>query len=345
MSVQATAVKEHPTETTIESTAFRAGLFRPLGLFLFGFLILYGFFIGLQHAFPYLSAGSEVVFQAKLRDEARGAVFPRSTSATKIVVFGNSTILAGLVAKHFDALAKADGLDTYTYNSGFPGVAEFIPQLKTLVASGNVPDVVLLTKPWEPRRQSSIFKLPLSDNELADEIFPFRHFIRDAASFAFTSRAREGLLAFYRKASENIAQMQKDQGYYFISEQSHYPNERLPENFHMADDRPNLKGFREADASSPELVELNAILRAHSIKCLYVPFPQRGGSLGEPAPTDMGFQQILESHTPCKLLGPDYYRYPNRDLSDQTHLNHIGSRIYTEDLYRLVKPYLAKDSR
>ena len=343
--MQATAVKERPPETVIESTPFRAGVFRPIALFLLGFLILYAFFLALPHAFPYLSTGSTVVFQAKLRDEARGAVLPRSTSATKIVVFGNSTILAGLVAKHFDELAKADGLDTYTYNSGFPGVSEFVPQLKALIASGDVPDFVLLTKPWAPSRQSSIFKLPLSDNELADVIFPFRHFIRDAASFAFTSRARGGPLAFYRKASRNIAQMEKDQGYYFISEQSRYPHERLPDDFHMEGDRPDLKGFREADASSPELAELNAILLAHSIKCFYVPYPQRGSGLGDPAPTDTAFQQILESHTPCKLLGPDYYRYPNRDLSDQTHLNHIGSRIYTEDLYRLVKPYLAKGGR
>lgn len=59
----------------------------------------------------------------------------------------------------------------------------------------------------------------------------------------------------------------------------------------------------------------------------------------------MAFRQLLESRTPCKLLGPDYYRYANSDMSDQMHLNHTGSRIYTEDLYRLVRPYLLEGAR
>jgi hypothetical protein len=345
VSVQVTAVKEHSLDVAARGTTARAVLLRPILLFLLGFLVLCAFFDGLQRAFPYLATGSEVVFQAKLRDEARGAVFPIKTSGTKVIVFGNSSILAGLVSKHFDELARADGLETYTYNSGFPGHVEFVPQLKAMVDTGNAPDVVLLTKAWQPKRSGGIFKLPFADQELANTIFPFRNLIRDAASFAFTSRERGGLLRFYRKASQNIAQMQSDQGYYFISEQSHYASERLPDDFHMADDKPNVPQFRQADPSSPELAELNSILRAHSIKCFYVPYPARGSALGEAPPTDPAFQQLVESHTPCKVVGPYYYRYPNRDLSDQTHLNHIGSKIYTEDLYRLVKPYLAKGDR
>jgi hypothetical protein len=170
----------------------RAVLLRPILLFLLGFLVLCAFFDGLQRAFPYLATGSEVVFQAKLRDEARGAVFPIKTSGTKVIVFGNSSILAGLVSKHFDELARADGLETYTYNSGFPGHVEFVPQLKAMVDTGNAPDVVLLTKAWQPKRSGGIFKLPFADQELANTIFPFRNLIRDAASFAFTSRERGG---------------------------------------------------------------------------------------------------------------------------------------------------------
>ena len=344
MSVQETAVREHPVETAAASTPVQAFGFRPILLFTIGFLVLYGFFWWLQRTLEYLSTGSDLIYHAKLGDEAQGSVFPRDTSATKVVVFGNSTILAGLASKDFDELAQADGLNTYTYNSGFPGHSEFVPQLKELVNSGNAPDVVLLTRQWQPRRESSLFKLPWTDQEIANAIFPFRTFIRDAASFAITSRQRGGLLAFYRKSRENIAEMRQDHGYYFISEQSQYPNERLPDDFHMPDDKPNVALYREADAASPEIAELDAILRAHSIKCFYVPYPIRASGVGEPPPTDTAFKQLLESRTPCKLLGSDYYRYPNRDMSDQTHLNHAGSRIYTEDLYRLVKPYLAKDA-
>lgn len=345
MSVQATPAEEHSLDAAGASTPPRAILFRPILFFLLGFLGLYLFFWRLQRAFPYLSTGSDLVYHAKLRQAAHGDVFPRNTSATKIAVFGNSTILAGLVSKHFDHLAKADGLDTYTYNFGLPGHSRFVPLLKELVDSGAAPNVVLLTLPWRPVRQAGLFRLPWTDEKIASALFPFRTFIRDTASFAYTSRQHGGLLAFYRESRENLAQIRKDHGYYFISEQSHYPNERLPHGFHMVTDEPSVPEFRNADPSSPELAELNAILRSHSIECLYIPYPLRAGSVGKPTPTDTAFQHILESRTPCKLVGPDYYRFPNRLLSDQMHLNHAGARLYTSELYKLVEPYLAKEAR
>jgi hypothetical protein len=38
-----------------------------------------------------------------------------------------------------------------------------------------------------------------------------------------------------------------------------------------------------------------------------------------------------------RLLGPDYYLYPNRFFADQTHLNQAGARAYTEALFQLLK--------
>lgn len=345
MSLQATPLREQPIDSASAAGPARAALLRPLLFFLLGFLLWYAFFWGLQRAFPYVRAGSDLVDHAKLRDAAHGEVFPRKISATKIAVFGDSRILAGLVPKRFDQLAQADCLRTCTYNLGLAGNPEFLPLLKELVDSGDTPDVVLLTIPWQPKRKSGLFNLPWTNEEIADALFPFRTFIRDAASFAYTARQHGGLLAFFRESRANIAQIRRDRGYYFISEQSHYPKQRLPDNFHMVSDQPDVPFHRDADPSSPEIAELNTILRSHSIQCLYVPYPLRGSSVGQPAPIDTAFQQLLESKTPCKLIGPDYYRYPNRLLSDQTHLNHAGARLYTEDLYKLVRPYLTKETR
>ncbi len=38
---------------------------------------------------------------------------------------------------------------------------------------------------------------------------------------------------------------------------------------------------------------------------------------------------------------PDYYLYPNKLFSDQTHLNGTGARVYTEALYHLVESKLS----
>ena len=52
---------------------------------------------------------------------------------------------------------------------------------------------------------------------------------------------------------------------------------------------------------------------------------------------DAAFAAQVEQATPCKLLGPDYYLYPNRLFADQTHLNQAGARVYTEALFQLLK--------
>ncbi len=54
-------------------------------------------------------------------------------------------------------------------------------------------------------------------------------------------------------------------------------------------------------------------------------------------PGTQRFAAQVEQATPCKLLGPDYYLYPNRLFADQTHLNQAGARLYTEALFQLLK--------
>lgn len=314
---------------------------KPISYFICGFVALYFALWGLDRAFPYLTIGSDVILHAKLHDESRGLIFPRDTQVSKVAIFGNSRILAGLQAKHFDDLARADGLHTYTYNGGLPARVDFVPELKTIASTGNPPDVVLLTEPWANARTQVFFSLPISDLELANIVFPFRTFLRDAASFMVTSRERGGMRAFYRASSRNDARMREDHGYYFISEQSHYAHDSLPDDFESAADHPGTVDMRNGDAKSEELTELNDLVRQHHIVCLYVPNPVRLNFAAQPPPVDLNFEKVLAAHTPCKLIGPDYLRYPNRYFADQTHLNHLGAQLYTEDLYRLVKAYLS----
>ncbi len=315
------------------------------GCFLLGFAILWAIFYGLFRAFPYLSNGAEVIYRSKLDQELHGSIFPANPGARRVLIFGNSRVLAGFVPDIFDHLAAADGLNVTSYNSGYPARATFVPQLKIMVENkSNVPDILLLTNPWESTRASfNIFHPLPDDHDIVDRLFPFRYLLRDSLSFLITSREHGGVLNFYRESHLNNTRMLQDRGYYFISEQSHYPNNSLPDNFHLSSDRPDTVDLRIADVDSRQLLELNEIIRKHHIQCYFVPHYTREGSKAPAPAVDGPFEAILERYTSCKMLGPNYYLYPNHLFSDVEHLNPEGAKAYTEALYRLLaKPALER---
>jgi hypothetical protein len=315
--------------------------FRHLLLFLGGFAVLCLAFNAVRNAFPFVKDGAQIVADAKLLDERSNRIFPHSGGAVKVIVFGNSIMLAGFQAKRFDELGRYDGLELASYNAGLPARTDFVPELRSIVASGNPPDVILMTEPWQADRPHSLFSLPVSDHDMADRIFPFHGAVRDFVDFAVRSRQQGGLRAFYRLSADNEAQMRRDQGYFFIREQSRYPGDRLPDTAHSPSDKPDVVIKRSAVWSSHELDELNELLRRHPMACLFVPSPGRR-SAEAPAPYDQEFARQLAAHTPCQVVGPYYFTYPNSYFSDYMHLNPAGARIYTEALYHLIKPYLKK---
>jgi hypothetical protein len=61
------------------------------------FAILWVIFFALYRRFPYLKNGSDLVFSAKLNLEASGPIFPDNRQVLRVLIFGNSKILAGFV--------------------------------------------------------------------------------------------------------------------------------------------------------------------------------------------------------------------------------------------------------
>ena len=307
--------------------------------FLLFFALFWVVFYAIFRAFPYLSSGAEVIYRSKLHQEENGSVFAASVDARHVLVFGDSRILAGFVPSYFDSLAAADGWRCYSYNSGYPARGSFVPQFKTMVRKrSGIPDILLLTLPWGPAHEDfNAFRLLPDDSDIADRLFPFRHLVRDTFSFLITSRGHGGPLNFYSESRQNNARMLQDRGYYFISEQSHYPNDRLPDDFHLGSDRQDHVELRSADGGDEELKELNRIVREYSIQCYYVPVYARQGQLAPAPETDRPFAEILRLNSSCKLLGPDYYLYPTRMFSDAVHLNREGAKAYTRDIYQLLE--------
>ncbi|HEX3942290.1 MAG TPA: hypothetical protein VHX11_12465 [Acidobacteriaceae bacterium] len=309
-----------------------------VGLFLALWVVLYCLNVGL----PYLKNGSDIVFNAKLQFEQTSQLFPADRSISRVLIFGNSKVLAGFLPSLFDQMAASHGLRVSSYNSGFPGSDVFLPQLKTLCERGQAPDVLLLTLPWDTVPPRDVFHLVADDHAVIQDIFPFRFFVRDAVSFGMSAAGHGGFRSFYRESKENERQMIADRGYFEISEQSRFAGGRLPDDFHLASDRPDKRDPRIAPPQSPEIGELNSLLRQYRIRCYYVPYYLRIGEAAPAAARDLDFAAVVEKVTPCKVLGGDYFLYPNRLFSDQTHLNTDGARVYTAALFGVVQNELAQ---
>jgi hypothetical protein len=305
------------------------------------FVIFWVSFFVLYLRFPYIKNGADVVFDAKLRWEASGPIFPSDPRALRLLIFGNSKILAGFVPSSFDHMAAATNLQVSSFNSGFPGSDLVLPPLKTMCERGQAPNVLLLTLPWSadpPRR--SIFRFIPDDHAVIQQLFPFRNLVRDFTSFLMHAPSHGGVVSYYREAEQNEKLAIAQRGYYLISEQSYFAGGRLPDDFHLASDQPNAVVGRDAAPRSAAVTELNQLVTQYHIRCYFVPYYLRIGEAAAAASYDQHFAAIVEQASSCKLLGPDYYLYPNKLFSDQTHLNREGAQVYTEALFQLVESKL-----
>jgi hypothetical protein len=309
-----------------------------LGWTIFLFVVFWAAFDGLFRGLPYLKNGSDVVFSTKLQWERQGQVFPADPAITRVLIFGNSKILAGFVPAWFDQMSAANHLQVSSFNSGFPGSDLFLAPLQAMCTRGLAPNVLLLTLPWNadpPRR--GIFRFLPDDHAVIDALFPFRNFVRDLTAFLLNAPSHGGVMSYYREAEENEREVIADRGYHLITEQSHFPGDRLPDDFQLESDQPLKRIARVAPSPSAQIDQLNQLVRQYHMDCYYVPFYLRQGEAAPAAEYDARFAALLEQTTSCKLLGPDYFIYPNRLFADQTHLNQAGARVYTEALFQLLK--------
>jgi hypothetical protein len=301
-------------------------------------VLFWAIFYGLYRVFPYIKNGSDVVFQAKLAWEQKGEVFPADSGVTRVLIFGNSKILAGFLPAWFDRLSAGDHARVASFNSGFPGSDLYLPPLETLCARGQAPNVLLLTLPWNgdpPRR--GLFHFIADDHGVVDRLFPFRNFLRDLTAFLLAAPSHGGVVEYYRESERNEREVIAERGYHLITEQSRFPGGRLPDDFRLASDQPGQRSPRVTPPPGAQVVRLNQLIQQHHIACYYVPIYLREGEAAAADSYDAAFARGVERATSCKVLGPDYYLYPNHFFADQTHLNQDGARVYTEALFTLLK--------
>jgi hypothetical protein len=332
----------------LKASVQAAFILRGMGVFLLEVVALWFIFYWLWSAFPYIRPGVQVIVDAKVAEMAKGELFAGAKpDQSKVAFFGHSQVLSGFVSDEFDRLS---GGSTSSYNLGLPGENEYVGVIERMAAAGNKATHIFLILPWPapPPARSLWYRLTHqikwyeSDDPIIHSIFPFRTMPRDLAVFLALSRGKGGVVAFYNYSREAAEMTLKDRGYYFIEGQSFYPNDQLPEDWTLSTDKPDEVYSREIVASGPDFDKLEALAKKYNFQYYLVPTYQRAHWRAAPPPINEETVKQLEGKPLFHVLGPDYWRYPNKDFADHVHTNEPGAIHYTTDLWNLTKHLFKK---
>jgi hypothetical protein len=316
-----------------------------------GFAVLYLLFYFLHHRFPYLQPGDSLVSDFKHAQARHGNLFqsPRGSAAGNpavgkmhVMAFGYSKTLAGFIPKLFDSELAAAGFPAVeSYNFGLPGDSRFVDDLEAMAAHGTAPDLALLTFPWPavPDKGPTFFHFINNDYEVVDQLFPFRHMVRDFFIMLTDAHGFAGLPGTYAESERAVRQVGLDRGYYFISRQSHFKNDELPPDFRLPTDTPDAIDPRPVTLG-PIYSHLARVLAKNRIECIFIPKYYREGEFAPAAPIDSGTVKVIAHQPNVDLIGPDYWLYPNRLFSDQEHANREGAALYTRQVAALVTQWM-----
>jgi hypothetical protein len=311
------------------SSESRAGLF--LGLL----ALLWFLFYTAWRELPYVRAGAAIVYSAKEQQERQGQIFPPTVPVeARLIVFGNSKTLTGFIPAQFDSLIPAR---LYSANMGKPDDARFVGDLELLAKRGQVPGNVLVTLPWATAPSRRFLE---DDDRVMDTLFPFRRLPRDLILFSFAAPGHGGILSFYRYGESAAQAMDRNRGWYFIEGQSHFPHNRLPDEFHLGTDRPDLIDDPAFAPTGPEFERLDRLAARYSLRIFIVPSYHREGELRTSPPYASAVARRMAGYPHFTVAGPNYLLFPNRYFSDPVHLNPAGAALYTQRLAELMTPYL-----
>lgn len=329
-----TDVRGAPVELTYRSMR------RSFGNFLLAATAVWLLLFGVYRAFPLIQNGAAVIAQYK-RSVAQTSKMFGSDDQLRIVSFGNSKVLAGFRPSVFDS--ELD-LRTSAYNLAIPGDKKFLDLLESCLMHGNRPTHVFLqVLPKSAAQSNFLWSILLDNKRMVNFLFPFRSFVRDAIIFLFESRSAGGPFSQYKAYEAQVKEISVERGYHFIKSQSHYPGDRLPDEYRLPTDKPHEILKRDIDTADPQFAKLMQLAEKFDFQVLLVPVVLRRGEFAEPPPTDLDAALLLKPHPRAHVIGPPYLIYDPAEFSDPVHLNIPGANRYSKQVATLFRDWLNRE--
>jgi hypothetical protein len=292
-------------------------------------LILYGAYV----AFPYVRNGADVIFDAKVRHLETQEIFS-ATARQRIVVFGDSKILAGFDPAIFGEALPADA---ESFNAGRPANSRFMVFLKRILERGTRPTHIFVEVPPVDERETSWLDYVRHDKKLVGLLFPFRTLPRDLTLFLFQARRNGGVVETYMDNARTAERVIEAKGYYFIKAQSLFPDDRLPDAYSLPTDSPTKAHPRVIDPEAPAFRDLVGLAATYGFKVVFIPTPYRAGEIAPPSAEDSSEGVSPVGGLPgFYVAGPSHWLYEPRYFSDPVHLNKEGAALYSRRLAALT---------
>lgn len=292
-------------------------------------LLLYSVYVAL----PFVRNGADAISASKVHFLETQPVFTPNAKA-RVLAFGNSRILAAFdPAIYSPAIAQ----DVESFNAARPGNSRFMDLLKSVLANGTRPTHVLLQFPPQDDDHRETWRdYLLHDKLLVNLLFPFREFPRDLTLFLLLSRNEGGIIHYYKENALTVRRVITDRGYYFIKGQSHYPGDRLPDDYHVPTDQPKRVPARPIDPETPGFKELIGLSAEYGFKVIFIPNAYRVGEVAPPGASDFAGTKPIPSLPGFYIAGPDYWVFEQRCFSDPIHLNREGASVYSRRLAEIT---------
>ena len=176
-----------------------------------------------------------------------------------------------------------------------------------------------------------------------ERLFPFRSLPRDVAIFLRRSLHRGGGRALYSETARDSRKVLERRGYYFISGQSTYPNDRLSDDFQLRTDTPHRTRTPRSAARNSWYHRLMRVLEQHHIRAYLAPVYYRENECAARDCVEEELARFLAGNPCIEVIdGPAYMLYPNHLFADPVHLNQEGARRYTEELWGVFSRHLKR---
>lgn len=314
-------------------------------------------FYYLWKALPYIQNGTDVIVDTKIDVLSRGELFKNDPGRPyRVVVVGDSRILSGFKPDLFDRLS--DG-KTFSYNMGIPGQSEFVDKVQRMVDAGESPTHLFLLLPVPPIGGFAVkhqeepmwpektfrptpFKWIQSDKVILEKLFPFRNMARDLMSFLALASTRGGVVSFYEQSAQYAKKTLQDRGYFYIESQKLFPDGHLPEEHRLETDSTTaILKSDSLDTTNENFARLVRAAEQHAFRIYFIPGFVREKSFGAPPPINEKLVEAAKPFPVVGVIGPDYFRYPNRFFSDAVHVNPDGADLYTADLWNATRHLFA----
>jgi hypothetical protein len=321
---------------------FRKACFWFLAVSVAVWVVLYAVYA----SFPYLQSGSDVVIATKRSYSLSHPVFGPD-ARVRVLVFGDSRTLAAFNPRVFDRQLAQDGLigKVESFNEGLPGETRYVVYLDQLLSSGVRPTHVLLQFPPVSTDHETTWREWLQhDKMIVDTLFPFRTLPRNLTLFLFSAVGHGGIAEYYRENAKLTEQIVSDRGYFFIKSQSHYPGDRLPDDYGVPTDTPGRVSTRNIDTTLMSFARLASLSERYGFKVIFIPPAYRIGELAQATPRRPTFA-TMDALPRFSIAGEDYWLFPPRFFSDPIHTNGSGAELYSTRLAGLLAPMLKQDDR